>query len=79
MKTLPLKEPINTIDQINFSSSKVVFEGTAPTDDDYGNTIGDIAERFFAFNCQLKKLNGDFFLFANILFRSQMALKKLPG
>jgi hypothetical protein len=24
--------------------------------DDYGKTIGDIEKRFFAFNCQLKKL-----------------------
>jgi hypothetical protein len=30
-----------------------------PTHDDYGKTIGDIVKRFFAFNCQLKKLNGE--------------------
>jgi hypothetical protein len=31
--------------------------------DDYGKTIDDIEKRFLAFNCKLKKLNGDFFLF----------------
>ena len=32
------------------------------THDDYEKTIGDIEKRFFAINCQLKKLNGEILL-----------------
>jgi hypothetical protein len=35
----------------------VVFKSTHPSHADYGKTIGDIDKRFFAFNCQLNKLN----------------------
>ena len=33
------------------------FKGGHPSHDDYGKTIDDVEKRFFAFNCQLKKLN----------------------
>jgi hypothetical protein len=36
---------------------------THPSHDDYGKTKGDIEKCFFAFNCQLKKLNGEIFVF----------------
>jgi hypothetical protein len=35
---------------------------TTPSHDDYGKTIGDIEKKFFAFNCQLKKLNEEILL-----------------
>ena len=35
----------------------VFFKGGHPSYDDYGKTIEDIEKCFFAFNCQLKKLN----------------------
>jgi hypothetical protein len=35
------------------------FRTTTPCHDDYRKTIGDIEKRLFAFNCQLKKLNGE--------------------
>ena len=36
------------------------FKGCHVSDDDYGTTIDDIEKRLFAFNCQQKKLNGNF-------------------
>ena len=39
------------------------FRSTHPSHDDYEKTIGNIDKRFFAFNCQLKKLNGEIFIF----------------
>jgi hypothetical protein len=41
------------------------FRWAHPSHDDYGKTIGDIEQRFFAFNCQLKKLNGETFSFSS--------------
>ena len=38
------------------------FKGTTPIQDDYGKFICDIEKRFFAFNCQLKKLNREILL-----------------
>jgi hypothetical protein len=46
---------------------KVFFRWATPSHDDYGKTIGDIRKRFFAFNCQLKKFNGEFFYFSSDL------------
>jgi hypothetical protein len=40
-----------------------LFKATTPSHDDYGKTISDIEKRVFAFNCQLKKLNGEIFPF----------------
>ena len=46
-----------------YTISKVVFfKEATPSHDDYGKTIVDIEKRFFAFNCQLKKLNGEILL-----------------
>jgi hypothetical protein len=39
------------------------FLGGHPSHEDYGKTKDDIEKKFFAFNCQLKKLNGKFFIF----------------
>ena len=35
----------------------VFFKGGHPSHDYHGKTIADIEKCFFAFNCQLKKLN----------------------
>jgi hypothetical protein len=40
----------------------VFFRTTTPSHDDYEKTICDIEKRFFAFNYQLKKLNGEILL-----------------
>jgi hypothetical protein len=45
-----------------FQLKVVFFKGTTPIHDDYGKIIADIEKRFFAFNCQLKKLNGEILL-----------------
>jgi hypothetical protein len=45
-----------------WSPSVFFFRSTHPSHDDYGKTIGDIEKRFFAFTCQLKKLNGEILL-----------------
>jgi hypothetical protein len=47
--------------KISFISKGSFFRTTIPTHDDYEKTIGDIEKQFFAFSCQLKKLNADFF------------------
>ena len=51
--------------RISVMLSKVIFilRLTHPSDYDYRKTIGDIEKRFFAFNCKLKKLNGEIFFF----------------
>jgi hypothetical protein len=40
-----------------------LFKGHQPTHDDHAKTTDDIEKRFFVFNCQLKKFNGEFFPF----------------
>jgi hypothetical protein len=44
------------------SSTQNPFEWATPTHGDYGKTIEDIEKRFFVFNCQLIKLNGEILL-----------------
>jgi hypothetical protein len=50
--------------RLSCRASKVVFFiGHHHSHDDYEKTIYDIEKCLFAFNCQLKKLNGEFFVF----------------
>jgi hypothetical protein len=39
----------------------IFFKGSHPSHDDNGKTVKTIEKLFFAFDCQLKKLNGEFF------------------
>jgi hypothetical protein len=48
----------NIIDPWKLPKGNFLFRTTTPCHDDYGKTIGDIEKQFFAFNCELKKLNG---------------------
>ena len=54
---LPVFSNILKKNIVKVVSLGIFFKATTPTHD--GKTIGDIEKRFFAFNCQLKKPNGE--------------------
>jgi hypothetical protein len=62
---------------IFYPGAKVIFfRWATPSHDDCGKTIDDIEKRFFAFNCQLKKLNREkIFRTSFDFFRTNFILK----
>jgi hypothetical protein len=52
-----------TLTSFRYETLSSSIKGRHRSHDDYGKTIGDIEKRFFAFNCQQKKLYGKFYLF----------------